>query len=270
MGRIEGMTAILVGAGSVGPGWSNGRATAVLLAREGARLFAVDRDTDSLAETCRLIRDEGHEVDAHVADVTEASQVEELVSLCLARHGRIDILVNNVGGSCLGGPVELTEEEWDGQFETNLRYVFLACKHVLPVMEKQEAGAIVNIASIAALRDYGPFVPAYAASKAALIQFTRRLGTRYAARGIRCNTVVPGLMDTPLVAKRLAGQQGEADLQAFKAARDRKVPLGHMGTAWDVAHAVLFLASNESRYVTATELVVDGGLSASCVVPAPP
>lgn len=267
MGRIDGKVAIVLGAGSVAPGWSNGRAAAVLFAREGAKLFGVDKDAASLEETCRIVRREGNEAEAHIADVRNLHEVEALVRKCQSRHGRIDVLVNNVGGSHPGGPVELSEAAWDAQFEVNLRYVFLACKQVLPIMERQGNGAIVNIASIAALRDYGPFVPAYAASKAALIQLTRRLGTRYAARGIRCNTVVPGLMDTPLVGQRLAEQQGREDLAAFKTERDRIVPMGHMGDAWDVAQAALFLASDEARYITASELVVDGGLSAACVAP---
>ena len=267
MNRLAGRAALILGAGSAAPGWGNGKATAVLFAREGARVLAVDRDLGAARETAAIIRGEGGEAAAHAADVTDGGAVAAAVAACLERWGRIDALVNNVGGSAPGGPVEMDEATWDRQMDANLRYVFLACKHALPVMERQGGGAVVNVASIAGLRHIGHDIAAYAASKAGLIQFTRVTAVRYARKGIRLNTVVPGLMNTPLVAHRLAGERGGGEAAALIAARHRQPPMGRMGDAWDVAHAALFLACDESKYVTGTEIVVDGGLMATCARP---
>jgi len=267
--RFTGKVALVLGAGSVGPGWGNGKATAVLLAREGARVFGVDRDADALDETRRAIEAEGGEFVCHVADITRPDEIDRLVEACLERFERIDVLVNNVGGSAPGDPVSMTEEVWARQLDHNLSYVFYSCKRVIPVMVRQGGGAIVNLASIAALRFFGPDVVAYAASKAGLIQFSRVTAVKYAAQNVRINTVIPGLMHTPLVEARLVKERSDGDADALIAARHRQVPMGRMGDAWDVANAVLFLASDQARYVTATELVVDGGLSATCVAPNP-
>jgi NAD(P)-dependent dehydrogenase (short-subunit alcohol dehydrogenase family) len=265
--RLQDKIALVIGAGSVGPGWGNGRATAALFAREGAAVFGVDRDADALAETARSI--EAGRFASHVADVTDPAAMDALVEACLARFGRIDVLVNNVGGSAPGCTVSMAEEVWAHQLEMNLTYVFRSCKRVIPIMVGQGGGSIVNLPSIAALRHFGADVAAYAASKAGLIHFSRVTAVKYAPHGVRINTVVPGLMHTPLVAVRLAGQRADGDVDKLIAARHRQVPMGHMGDGWDVAHAVLFLASDEARYITATELVVDGGLSATCVAPHP-
>ena len=267
--RVKDKVALVLGAGAVGPGWGNGKATAVLLAREGARVFGVDRNPDALAETKSIIDAEGGVFVGRAADVTRPEELDALVAACLERFGRIDVLVNNVGGSAPGDAVALAEEVWAGQFEHNLTYVFRSCKRVIPVMVRQGGGAIVNLASIAALRYFGADVAAYAAAKAALIQFSRVTAVKYAPRNVRLTTVVPGLMDTPLVKARLAGERAGGDAERLIAARHRQVPMGRMGDGWDVAHAVLFLASDEARYITATELVVDGGLSATCVAPHP-
>ena len=267
MTRLAGRAALVLGAGSVAAGWGNGKATSVLFAREGARVFLVDRDPAAAAETARIVAAEGGEAVVHAADVTDGAAVAETVAACLGAYGRIDVLVNNVGGSAPGGPVEMDEAVWDRQMDTNLRYVYLACKHVLPVMERQGAGVVVNVASIAGLRHIGHDLAAYAASKAGLIQFTRVTAVAYAAKGIRLNTVVPGLMHTPLVEHRLAGERAGGDAAALVAARHRQPPMGRMGDAWDVAHAALFLACDESKYVTGTEIVVDGGLMATAARP---
>lgn len=263
-GRLQDKVAIVTGAGSVGPGWGNGKAAAVLFAREGARIFAVDVNPDAAEETRAIIAGEGGVAVTHVADMTRAADVEAMVAACLDRFGRIDVLHNNVGGSAPGGPVEMDEAVWDAQFDFNLKSVYLACKFALPAMERQGAGAIVNVSSIAGLRYLGHDQVAYAASKAGLVQFTRAVGVKYAARGIRCNAVTPGLMHTPLVEARLARQYAGGDAASLIARRNAQVPMGRMGDAWDVAYAALFLASDEARYVTATELVVDGGLTATC------
>jgi NAD(P)-dependent dehydrogenase (short-subunit alcohol dehydrogenase family) len=180
----------------------------------------------------------------------------------VAKFGRIDILVNNVGRSEPGDPVTMSEEVWNEQLDVNLTSAFLVCKAVLPVMEKQGGGAVVSLSSVAGMRYVGKPQVGYAAAKAALMQMTRTTAVIYAPKGIRLNTVVPGLMDTPLV-RRLADKYAKGDYEGFRATRDRQVPMGRMGDAWDVAHAALFLAADESRYVTGTEIIVDGGLTSA-------
>jgi NAD(P)-dependent dehydrogenase (short-subunit alcohol dehydrogenase family) len=176
----------------------------------------------------------------------------------------VDVLVNNVGGSAPGGPVEMAEDVWDAQIDQNLKSVFLLCKHVLPLMEAQGGGAIVNLASTSGIRWTGAAQVAYAASKAAVIQLSRVVAVQYATRGIRVNTVVPGQMHTPMVEARLAGQRAGGDVGAILAQRLARIPLGFAGDGRDTAAAVLFLASDEARFVTGTELVVDGGMSVRC------
>jgi NAD(P)-dependent dehydrogenase (short-subunit alcohol dehydrogenase family) len=263
-GRLQDRVAIVTGAGCVGPGWGNGRATAVRFAEEGAKIFAVDRDPDSAADTVRHVEAAGGEIVVHECDVTDNASVKAMADACVARFSRIDILVNNVGGSAHGGPVELSEEVWDAQVDANLKSVFLACKHVLPVMEKQGRGAIVNIASTSGVRFTGAFQVGYAATKAGVIQLSRVVAVQYAAKGIRVNTVVPGQLHTPMVEARLARQRAGGDVEALLAQRQKRIPIGFMGDGRDTANAALFLASDEARFVTGTELVVDGGMIARC------
>ncbi len=261
---LAGKIAIVTGAGSVGPGWCNGKAIAVLLARQGAKLFAIDINEDAANETRRIIVEGGGSCAVCRCDMTVAQEVQAAVDECVKRFGRIDILVNNVGGSAPGDPVTMTEEVWDAQVDLNLKAAFLGCKYVLPVMERQRSGAIVNNSSIAGLRNHvGRSNVAYSATKAGVIALSRSTALAYAKKGIRCNTVVPGMMHTPLVEHRLARQLGYDDVATLIAHRHSRVPMGRMGDAWDVAHAVLFLVSDEARYITATEIVVDGGLIAS-------
>jgi hypothetical protein len=174
------------------------------------------------------------------------------------------VLVNNVGGSAHGGPVDLDEDKWDAQIALNLKSVYLTCKHVLPVMEKQGAGAIVNTASTSGIRWTGAAQVAYAASKAGVIQLSRVVAVEYAARGIRVNTVVPGQLHTPMVEARLAGQRAGGDVDALLKQRVARIPLGFMGDGRDTANAALYLASDEARFVTGTEVVVDGGMTVRC------
>jgi NAD(P)-dependent dehydrogenase (short-subunit alcohol dehydrogenase family) len=260
-GRVQDKVALVTGAGSVGPGWGNGKASAALLAREGARVFAVDIDPGAVEETRRIIAEEGGECTAHVADVTKSDAVTAMIKACLDSYNRIDILHNNVGGSAPGGPVEMTEEVWDRQMAHNLKHVYLVCKYVLPVMEAQGNGAIVNMSSVAALSYTGAHHIAYAATKAAILRFSEAVAIQYAAKGVRCNTVVPGQMHTPLVEHRLARDRAGGDVERLIRDRNARVPMGHMGDAWDVAYAVLYLASDEAKYVTGTRIVVDGGLT---------
>jgi NAD(P)-dependent dehydrogenase (short-subunit alcohol dehydrogenase family) len=262
--KLDGKVAIVTGAGSVGPGWGNGRATATLLARQGAAVFLIDVNDAAMAETRQIVESEGHVCATHHCDMLDAAAVQEMVQACLDRFKRIDILVNNVGGSEPGSAVTMPEENWNRQIDFNLKTVFLGCKYVLPVMEEQGVGAIVNLASVAGLRNIAdrPHI-AYSASKAAVIQFSRATAGTYAKRGIRCNTVVPGLMHTPLVEYRLAAQVSGNDADALIAKRNAQVPMGRMGSGWDVAHAVLFLVSDEAGYITGTEIIVDGGFTAA-------
>ena len=260
---MTGKVAIVTGAGSVGPGWGNGKATATLLARQGASLFLVDIAAPAAAETQSLISAEGGTAVAHQADMLDSEAVAAMVAACVARFGRIDVLVNNVGGSAPGDAVSMPEEVWDRQIDFNLKTAFLGCKHAIPVMQRQGKGAIVNISSVAGLRNDGAggrTHVGYSASKAAVIQFSRSTAGAFVKQGIRVNTVVPGLMHTPLVESRLAKTVAGGDAAALIASRNARCPMGRMGTAWDVANAVLFLASDEAGYITGTEIVVDGGL----------
>jgi len=263
-GRLQGKTAIVTGAGCIGPGWGNGRATCVRFAEEGAKIFAVDRDLDSVVETVERVQAAGGEIAVQQCDVTDNASVAAMVAACLARFGRIDVLVNNVGGSAAGGPVEMSEDVWDAQVDYNLKSVFLTCKHVLPVMERQKSGAIVNTASTSGLRWTGAAQVGYAATKAGVIQLSRVVAVQYAARGIRVNTVVPGQLHTPMVEARLAKQRAGGDIEALLKTRVARIPQGFMGDGRDTANAALFLASDEARFITGTEIIVDGGMTVRC------
>ena len=262
--RFAGKVAVVTGAGCVGPGWGNGRAIAYGLAREGATVVGLDRNPESMAETAERIVAEGGRFEPVVLDVRDSAAIAALVADVVARHRRIDVLVNNVGGSAAGGPVEMSEEVWDFQIDTNLKSVFLMLKHVLPVMERQGGGAVVNLASTSGIRWTGAAQVAYAASKAGVIQLSRVVAVQYATKSIRVNTVVPGQMHTPMVEVRLAGQRSGGDVEALVKQRLSRIPMGFAGDGRDTANAVLFLASDEARFVTGTELVVDGGMSVRC------
>lgn len=267
-GRLEGKVAIVAGAGSIGPGWGNGKATATVFAREGASVVCADRNLAAAEETASIIAEEGGEAIAIRTDVTSEDDLRALVEATLARYGRIDVLDNNVGIAEVGSVVDLPLETWERVFKVNLTGCFLAMKHVIPVMQRQfaqsgQGGSIVNISSIASIRHTGVPYASYGASKAAMNQLTRTTAAQYAREKIRVNAVLPGLMKTPMVehSAGLAQSYGQGDVAAMWAARDRQVPMGHMGEAWDVAWAALFLASDEARYVTGIELIVDGGVT---------
>ncbi|MBC7378779.1 MAG: SDR family oxidoreductase [Burkholderiaceae bacterium] len=262
MFRLDGKVALVTGCGTLGEGWGNGKAIAVLLARQGATVYGCDLHLEAAQATRELIRAEGGTAEVQTCDVTQAVPVQQLVQACIARYGRIDILVNNVGRSEPGDPATMPEDIWDEQMDVNLKSAFLLCKHVLPLMAAQGAGSVINISSIAGLRYVGKPQVAYAAAKAALMQMTATTAVIYAPQGVRLNSVVPGLVFTPLV-KRLADKYAGGDFDGFVAKRHNAVPMGRMGDAWDVAHAVLFLAADESRYITAQQIVVDGGITAA-------
>ena len=257
--RLKDKIAIVFGAGSVGPGWGNGKATAALFARNGAQVACVDINRSAADETVGIIRGEGGRASAHCCDVTDSAAVAELIADIVEARGRIDVLHNNVGYAAMGGPIELDEAAWRRSFDLNVTSCFITCKHVLPHMLALNSGAIVNVSSVAAIRYTGYPYAAYYAAKAAVNNFTMGLALQYARDGIRANAIMPGLMNTPLIHQQISGQY--ADAAAMVAARDAACPTGKMGTAWDVAHAALFLASDEAAYITGVSLPVDGGLT---------
>lgn len=244
--------------------WGNGAATARTFLRNGAKVFGCDINLASAqASRTRLLSEfPSAEIEVVQADVTKKDKVEKLVQQCVRKWGRVDVLVNNVGRSEKGDPASMSEEIWDAQVNVNLKSVYLACHFVLPVMEKQGSGVIVNISSIAGLKYIGKPQVAYAATKAALINFARVTAVAYAPKNIRLNTVVPGLIHTPLV-KMLADKYAGGDYEAFVKQRNGQVPMGRMGTSEDVANAVVFLSSDSARYITGTKLVVDGAITGS-------
>ncbi len=259
--RLAGKVAIVTGAGSVGPGWGNGHAMATRFAEEGATVFAVDLKIEALRETKEK---SAGDLATHICDVTDGKAVAGMVAACVERFGRLDILVNNVGGSAPGGPVEMSEETWDSQVDYNLKSVFLGCKYALPVMERQGGGAIINIASASGIRWSGSAQVAYAATKAAVIQLSRVVAVQYAPKGIRVNTVIPGQLHTPMVEARLAKQRAGGNLEKLLQERKKRIPLGFAGDGRDTANAALFLASDEAKFITGTEIVVDGGMTVRC------
>ncbi len=261
--RVEGKSILLIGGGAPVEGLSNGKAAAVVYAREGGHLVIADRDLEAAQRTVQAVRDEGGTAEAICADITQSDDLAALAAFTKDRFGRIDILHNNVGIAETGGPVETSEASWRKLLEVNQTGVFLACKHVLPIMEAQGSGAIVNIGSVAALRWIGFPYLAYTATKAAVLAMTQNIALQYASRGIRANCVLPGLMDTPMIRAPLTASYG-GDVDTMLDARNEMSPTGRMGNAWDTAYAALYLASDEARYVNGTQLVVDGGLSARC------
>lgn len=256
-GRLQDRIALVMGAGSSGPGWGNGKATAVRFAREGAKVVCVDVVAAAAEETAGLIAAEGGTAVAQCCDVTDSAAVKAVVDDTVARWGRVDVLQNNVGIAKMGGPIELDEADWQRVLDVNLTSAFLTCKHVLPVMLAQGKGAIVNVSSVAAIRWVGYPYASYYASKGGLNQFTCGLALQYAAQGLRANAIMPGLMDTPLIRTQIAGEY--PDVETMIRERDAKSPTGRMGDAWDVANAALFLASDEAKYVNGVCLPVDGG-----------
>lgn len=260
--RLKDKVALVVGAGQTpGDTIGNGRAISILFAREGAKVFLVDRKLDSAKETNAMIAEENGEAVTFKADITNVDEIKAMVDACIEHYGRIDILVNNVGiGTGDHGPVQLSEEAWDHIFDVNLKGVFLACKYVLPHMEKAEKGVIINISSAAAV--CVSRVLAYKTSKAGLNALTHAIAMQYAAKGIRVNAIMAGLLETPMAVENIA-RALKIDREELIQRRNQAVPLkGGMGDAWDTAYAALFLASDEARFITAVNLPVDGGQSA--------
>lgn len=259
--RFDGRVVVVIGAGQTpGPATGNGRATAMLFARRGARVIAVDRDLGAAEETVAAISAAGHSAVARAADATDEAAIAGVLAAVHREFGRIDVLHNNVGISISGNdaPVtDITVEAFDTVTAVNLRSMVIACKHVIGYMRRAGTGVITNISSTAAVLDY-PYI-AYKTSKAGVIALTKHLAIRYAADGIRANCILPGLMNTPMAIENRIAALGLTRDEVI-AARDAQVPLGgKMGTAWDVAHAAVFLASDEARFITGVALPVDGG-----------
>lgn len=265
---LAGKVALITGVGQVGPldssSWGNGAATARLLARNGVKIFGCDLHLAAAQRTRERVLEESKDAifDVVAADVLNSSDVEALVAAVMEKHGRIDILINNVGQTAAGSPATMSEELWNKQLDLNLTSVYRLCHHVLPIMQRQGSGNVINNASISALRYLGKHQIAYASAKAAVIRFTKAVGVMHAKEGIRCNCVVPGMMYTPLV-DNFARSSDPLDQEAARRIMDHNCPMGYMGTSTDVANAVVWLASGASRYVNAHELVVDGGITES-------
>ncbi len=248
--RLAGKVAIVTGAGSRGPGLGNGKAAAILFAREGARVLCVDLVKERAEETAGLIRDEGGEAEPFAADVTRAGDCRAMVAAAVARWGGLDVLHNNVGIESRRDLLEVTEEEWDRVLSVDLKSMFLATREAVPALETRGGGAVVCVSSVSGMRGHGR--TAYAAAKAGVIGFVRSVAVQLGPKGIRVNAIAPGTVWTPMV-ETLGPEARER--------RRRATPLGTEGTGWDVGWGAVYLASDEARWVTGQVLVIDAGLT---------
>ena len=264
--RLQGRVALILGAGTSAPGVSIGKACSIAMARSGARVAALDFNMDAARDTVQNIVDEGGHATAYQADVSDLVQMQSAIDAVLADYGRIDILQINAGIGKVGGPLETSLEDWERIQKVNVESILIAAKLIIPVMVKQGGGSVIGVSSVAGIRYLGYPHLAYGVTKAAVIHFIRMLAQQYAGDGIRANTIVPGLIDTPRIHKNVAKVfDADADLDRARTARDRQVPMGRMGTAWEIASVATFLASDDASYVTGTEIVVDGGLTGKFV-----
>lgn len=275
---LEGRHVVLFGAGTaneVETGWSLqrlsdkvygvGKATALVYARHGATVTCVDIDAAAANATAELIRDHGGQAFALTCDATRSQDVREAIDKAVAHAGRIDVLHNNIGIAKMGGPVECSEDDFDQVIAVNLKSMYLTCKWTLPVMERQEKGVIINISSFAAVRFTVPWI-GYAVSKGGVNALTLAVAAQYAAKGIRCNAIAPGMLSTPMV--QSAHKDNHLDLEEMMRSRDDAVPMRWQGEGWDVGEASVFLASDEARFITGQILAVDGG--STIVMPSKP
>jgi len=261
--KLKGKVAVVTGAGSIGLGIGNGKATAVMYAREGAKVVLADINLDAADETKSIIDREGGECITVQADVTRSQDCKNIMDKCLQTYGRIDVLHNNVGIEIPGGVEDMSEEDWDKTMAVNLKSMFLTCKYAVPHMVAQGCGSIINISSINAIRNLPYITIAYSASKAGVIAFTREVAIQYASKGIRANAILPGMMNTPMVVAALTGAFG-GNVEQMMKTRDTMCPTGKQGEPWDVAALSVFLASDDAKYITGAALVIDGGLT--CIV----
>lgn len=265
MGRLDNKVAIITGIGSVSPGWGNGKAMATLFAREGAKIYGCDINLRAAEETRSIIESEGNSCAVQEVDVADSTQVADMVKNCVAIYEKIDILVNNVGISTIGGPVETTEEDWDRVNDVNIKSQFLTSKFTIPHMEKNGKGAIINISSLAAIRSADLAYINYTTTKIAALGLTHSIAIQYAKKNIRCNAIMMGFLDTPNFVAPYQQTYG-TDMEKIRTLRNSMIPMGKMGDAWDTAYAALYLASDESKFVTGTSLIVDGGMSRAVTV----
>ena len=264
MKRLDGKVALVTGAGTMQGGMGNGKAAAIRLAQEGARVCALDVNAQAAADTAALISEEGGTAIAVSADVAVENQVKAAVRECLAVFGQIDILQNNVGILRTGGALDTTVEDWDLLTHINMKAVFLPTKHVLPHFIERQSGVVTNVSSIAGLRYLGTPYIAYNSTKGSIISYTRNLAAEQAPNGVRANAILPGFIDTPMardITVQNSADPDAIDWEALDRQRAARIPLGRVGTPWDVANAAVFLASDEASYITGTEITVDGGVS---------
>ncbi len=266
-GRLHRKVAFITGIGSSGPGWGTGKAIAVMFAREGARVFGFDNSAGAAAETKALIQEAGGECTVFTGDVTSSENVEQAIKACAEQYGHIDILINNIGIAEVGGVIDQSEEVWDKVFAVNLKSAFYTCKHCIPLMIESGGGAIVNISSVASHRWAGVPYISYASSKAAMNQMTKHVAMQHARQRIRANTILPGLINTPMVVAPM-NQHYADDIERVMEMRDHTCPGGKMGDAHDIAYAAVYLASDEAKFISGIDLVVDGGMSCQVVAPA--
>jgi NAD(P)-dependent dehydrogenase (short-subunit alcohol dehydrogenase family) len=268
--RLAGKVALVVGGGSIGPGWGNGKAAAVLYALEGAKVLVVDQRQEAADETVGTIHAAGGCASSVAADATDEEAVAGFVKSCIDSYGRIDVLHNNVGGQGTGRNLKtITVADWNATLARNLTSAMLSCRAVVPIMEAQGGGSIINISSISSLRHLNVPTAVYAAAKGGLNEFSKNIALQHAPKGVRVNCVLPGYIDTPFIRRKIGGRpnyeiKGFKSAEEYGLARNEIIPMRRMGTAWDVAYTCLFLASEESSYITAATIVVDGGVTATC------
>lgn len=260
-GRLAGKIAVICGAGSVGDGWSIGNAVAALFAREGATIFAMDYKAEALEPVRAVVEGLGGRFSGAVTDATRLDQVEKAIAQCEAEHGRIDILYNNVGGGKPGGVVEMSAEAWRENLDFNLTTAFNTSKCVLPIMRRQNSGTLIHLSSAAGNAYQRQTMVAYAAAKAGLQQMSKVIAMQHVDQGIRSNCVIAGMIETAAILRRVTAGFGTERLAEVMKLRNQVIPMGRSGEVWDIAYAALYLASDESKYVTATEILVDGGLT---------
>lgn len=264
--RLKGRVALILGAGTSAPGISIGKASSIAMACAGASVAALDFNLAAAQEVEQEIKSIGAQAIAYQADVASFEAMQVAIDHVMRDFGRIDILQINAGIGRVGGPAETSLEDWDRIQKVNVESILIAAKLVAPIMVKQGSGSIIGVSSVAGMRYLGYPHLAYSVTKAAVTHFIKMLAQQYAIDGIRANTIVPGLIDTPRIQKNVAKVfDANADMDNTRRARDRQVPMGRMGTPWEVASVATFLASDDASYITGTEIVVDGGLTGKFV-----
>ena len=264
--RLKGRVALILGAGTSAPGISIGKASSIAMACAGASVAALDFNVDTAQEVTQEICAFGGKAIAYQADVADFVAMQTAIERVMQDFGRIDILQINAGIGRVGGPAETSLEDWDRIQKVNVESILIAAKLVAPIMVKQGSGSIIGVSSVAGMRYLGYPHLAYSVTKAAVIHFIKMLAQQYASDGIRANTIVPGLIDTPRIQKNVAKVfDANADMDKTRRARDQQVPMGRMGTPWEIASVATFLASDDASYITGTEMVLDGGLTGKFV-----